>query len=637
VKKSLATFVVFFLYAAAYSQQQYTFTNYTQEQGLPSGTIRGIYKDTTGYIWLTSEEGVSRFDGYDFKVFRHNPDVSSSLPTNSAWYGSFTKYGTIYFETEGRHCLYNPASESFTFNLPFGDTIRLFSVDESKGNKDCYWVKSKFAIFRISKSGTERFALPYPIEPENWVSIPAPDNRDMLFNRLTSKDNLLFFDYQTKRFSNIEIVGREGTEDNSTIEGVVFTGNNFYLFSRQSVYRFDSTAKSFLWLFDLKRDGNFEYASHSCLPFNDTLIMIRSKSGFLNILNIKTGEEKLVYVNKRIPDAELNDRTIVSCTPDNNGGVWMGTSEMGMIHYNVFTGELEQFIHEPGNSYSLPRNFVDAILPDENGVIWASCMGHGLIKMEPVTPIFKIAVPTITKSTGNSGHGWSESIRCFLETDDGYWMGTINGLFGYSAKTNLFSDLQHICPPVNSFSKLSSIQTDIVGISPVGSLAKDSTGNVWIGTWYHELIVYNPKLKRTFPLSIPQSIKERDKIGAFRNLYCDSKNRMWIATHGVGVSTVNCNVLNFEKINETKFEYNFFDAKDSTSGSSVTVFVVTEDTEGNIWAGTEDGLFRYNEQTKKWKSYYNIPGNENSIHNNNIRSMCLDKKGALWIGTNGEG
>src|SRR5262245_17460949 len=82
-----------------YSQQQYTFTNYTQEQGLPSGTIRGIYKDTTGYIWLTSEQGVARFDGYNFKVFQHNPDDTTSLFSNLAWYGAFPKFGDIYFET----------------------------------------------------------------------------------------------------------------------------------------------------------------------------------------------------------------------------------------------------------------------------------------------------------------------------------------------------------------------------------------------------------------------------------------------------------------------------------------------------------------------------------------------------------
>ena len=112
---------------------------------------------------------------------------------------------------------------------------------------------------------------------------------------------------------------------------------------------------------------------------------------------------------------------------------------------------------------------------------------------------------------------------------------------------------------------------------------------------------------------------------------------MWISTQFSGVCMVNCNALNFEKINEIKFEYNFPDAKDSSALPPVTAFVVAEDADGNIWAGTENGLCRYNEQTKKWKRYYNIPGNQSSLHNSNVRSLCVDKKGNLWIGTNGGG
>jgi hypothetical protein len=67
--KKLLTFGFSLLVVCAFAQQQYTFTHYTQEQGLPSGTICGIYKDTTGYIWLTSEGSLARFDGYIFKTY----------------------------------------------------------------------------------------------------------------------------------------------------------------------------------------------------------------------------------------------------------------------------------------------------------------------------------------------------------------------------------------------------------------------------------------------------------------------------------------------------------------------------------------------------------------------------------------
>ncbi len=631
--KKLLTFSFSLLTLCAFSQQQYTFTNYTQEQGLPSGTISGIYKDTTGYLWLTSEEGVARFDGYNFKVFRHNPDDSTSLPTDVAWYGAFPRYGDIYFETPGRFCKYNPATASFTFKLPFGDTLDLFRIYEVKGISDYYWALSKSSVFKISKAGAERFALPYPIAPKDWRVIASADNRVLLSTNSIGKPQLLFLDEKSKTITEVKILDSEGIEDTSTFADVFFTGHDFYLFNKKSVFRFNSVTKAFEWQFDLKHKGNFDYTFQFYLPLNDTLVIIRSQTGFINIINIRKGEEQLVYVNKRIPEQELTDRMILGCTADNNGGVWMATAQMGIIHYNLFTGELTQYIHEPGNSNSLPGNMIDRILADENGVIWASCFGHGLIKMEPVTALFKTAVPATTKDSYTEGQGFSANIRGFLETDDGYWIATMNGLFSYSGETQQFSNIQSLCP--TSIETRSGNYDRLLSQGfPFGSLARDYAGNIWIGTWYGELVIYNLKLKRSY--SIKPTLLKDDKETIFRNLFCDRKNRMWISTWGKGICMVDCNALNFEKIND-KFEYSFPDANDAAALPPGIAFVVSEDAMSNIWAGTENGLCRYNEQTKKWKRYSNILGNEKSLHNNNVRSLCLDKKGNLWIGTNGGG
>src|SRR5437762_10612871 len=104
---------------ACFAQRQYTITNYTQEQGLPSGTVRGIYKDTTGYLWFTAEGSVARFDGYTYKTYRHNPDKLNSMPGNFLWEARFPKFGDIYFGTKETYFSFDPATESFS--APFGD------------------------------------------------------------------------------------------------------------------------------------------------------------------------------------------------------------------------------------------------------------------------------------------------------------------------------------------------------------------------------------------------------------------------------------------------------------------------------------------------------------------------------------
>lgn len=632
--KKLLTCGFLLLAVCAFAQQQYTFTNYTQEEGLPSGTISGIYKDTTGYVWLTGEEGVARFDGYTFKVFRHHPEDSTSLPSDIAWYGAFPRYGDVYFETQGRFCKYDPASESFTFKMPFGDTIDLFRISEVRGISDYYWALSKFSVFKISQSGTQRYALPYPIAPKDWRAIASAGNGVLLSTNSIGKPQLLFLDEKHKTIKEVKILDKNGIEDNSTYSDVFLIGSDFYFFNKKSAFRLNSVTGAFEWHFDLKLIGRFDYAFQFYLPINDSIVIIRSQTGFLNIINILTGKEQLVYVNRKIPEHTLTDRMILNCIADNNGGVWMGTAQMGIIHYHLSTGELTQYIHEPGNSNSLPGNMIDRILPDENGLIWASCFGNGLVKMEPENPLFKTGVPATDKDSYTKGQGWSANIRGFLETDEGYWIGTMNGLFSYSYETQQYTNIQHLCPG-NIETRSGNYDRLLSQGFPVGSLARDHEGNVWIGTWYGELVIYNTRLKRSYSIR-PPPLKDKNE-SIFRNIFCDGKNRLWISTWSSGICMVDGHAVDFGNINELKFEYHFPDAKDSIALPPGIAFVVTEDADGNIWAGTESGLCRYNEQTKKWKRYFNIPANEKSIHHNNVRSLCLDKKGVLWIGTNGGG
>jgi hypothetical protein len=147
--QKLLIFSFSLLTLCAFAQQQYTFTNYTQEQGLPSGTIRGIYKDTTGYIWFTSEGSLSRFDGYTDKTYRYNPDIPTGLPGAAFWEAAFPKYGDIYLSDKESYLYFNPAIESFS--SPLGDAGEIISVNEAKGGKDCYRVRSKDDIQSVRK------------------------------------------------------------------------------------------------------------------------------------------------------------------------------------------------------------------------------------------------------------------------------------------------------------------------------------------------------------------------------------------------------------------------------------------------------------------------------------------------------
>ena len=190
---SFFTFIFSLLTILCFSQQQYTITNYTQEQGLPSGTIWGIYKDTTGYIWITSEEGIARFDGYNFKVFRHNPDDSTSLPGNIAQYAALNDRGDIFILSGSRFRLYDPGTLSFKLSSIFGDTaipplignvydsrIKFFALADDKEN---YYAVSQGKLLKLGKSKIDFYSIPEK-NPNNYLHVTTDsDNRAILFVR----------------------------------------------------------------------------------------------------------------------------------------------------------------------------------------------------------------------------------------------------------------------------------------------------------------------------------------------------------------------------------------------------------------------------------------------------------------------
>ncbi len=621
--KSFFSFILLLIiHVVSFAQQQYTFTNYTQEQGISSGSIRGMFKDTTGYLWLYSEEGVSRFDGYNFKTFRHNPDDSTSLADNSVWTGNMTINGDIYFETNSGFQVYNPRTESFSKSFPNGINESPKVSFKLKNDPLAYYLITPYNLIRVTNT--------------TYDSYPIPDNKSApyMYQATDSVNHIIvglgsvayLFDADHKKFKKIIILNSNGQPDSTIIDyQYMHDEKTFFAISKTHLYKFDMATRKFSPDFTLEYLNNTGELIYGFTVAYNQYLLVFANSGLIFRVSVKDGSEKIITLNKRIPEQELKDRFFDRGYIDEKGLLWISSRGMGLFRIDPVTEEVEQFIHEPGNSNSLVSNASDIALPDENGVIWVGCFGKGLVKMEPVVAVLKSAIPAEDKTKVTSG-GFNENIRAFLETENGYWIGTLKGLYNYGEDKNEYTELSAL------FSRKMSSD------GRIGTFARDHSGNIWIGTWYGELIIRNEKSGKQISLMMPYP--ERDmgyNAGIFRDLHCDRKNAMWIATYGGGTYKINIADLNFEDPSAIKISSILFNEKDAASISSNKVFAFTEDADGNIWAGSENGLNRLDVTTNKWIRYYNIPGDEKSLHNNNVRSFAFDKKGMLWIGTNGGG
>ena len=316
---SFSLFTIHF--SLCFAQQQYTFTNYTQEQGLSSGTISGIYKDTTGYLWLMSEEGVSRFDGYNFKVFRHNTDDSTSLPDNLATQAIFSDRGDIYIYTSSGIRIYDPKTLSFRHSPLFGDTIIRLKMGyfeysdwlnffSFSSDKESYYAVSDKELLKFGKSKIEFYSFPDK-DTHPFLRITTDSvSRAILLVR----DSRLawFFDSKKKKLEKINFPKNSGEPDTSNIYSCVYIKGEdaFIAIGKNGLYRYNRDSNCFVHQFNLPVFKKIKGDIYYCLSVSDKFLYTFSQYGELYQVNVLNGKEKLFYLNKKIPEDELKDRSI---------------------------------------------------------------------------------------------------------------------------------------------------------------------------------------------------------------------------------------------------------------------------------------------------------------------------------------
>ncbi|HMG14517.1 MAG TPA: two-component regulator propeller domain-containing protein, partial [Saprospiraceae bacterium] len=494
----------------------------------------------------------------------------------------------------------------------------------------------------ITKTKCEYIPFPEQVFTFNRTLSFASDSVNQIVIRINN--GFYSFKSEYKEFKKLIIKNPLGQIDTAIYDVVyVKSEHNFLAISKSYIYRYNKSTNEFIPYINLHKLSSPLW-NHMLDPtmvckeepkiYGNSYFSF-TDNGELYKLDIQTGEEKIIQLNKKIPENNLKDKLFTTALLESNGWLWIGSNDIGLFHYNLLTDEIQQFIHEADNPAGLTSNEIFAILSDENGVVWLASNGYGLIKMEPILPLMEVGSPAAKKSKFTYG-GLSKNIRAFLETDDGYWIGTLKGLYAYNTSRNEYSDLYKLIKSEYYLQILSrTLANPEEFYEEIGTLAKDRLGNIWIGTWTGRLFIFNPKSNKRLAWSLPSSSLSLLKM--IRDLYFDSKDVMWISTYGEGTYAINIKELDFE--NPASFQPKLigYNPKDTASISSNTIFSFSEDADGNIWAGAENGLNKYNYTNKKWTRYYNIPGNMHSLNSNNVRSFALDNSGTLWIGTNGGG
>ncbi len=558
------------------------FKHYTTDEGLSQNMVDCILKDSRGFMWFGTWNGLNRFDGYTFTVFKQNSQDANSLSNNFIYAICEDKFGNIwtgtnnglnvYLYAENRFIQYLYTKEHITISSP---QINALLCDNS-GN---LWVGTSNGLDKIELEGNSGKIkrIEYFKEDNkgqgltsNVIQALAEDKDGNLWIGTDNGLNYLPTDGKIKKFLN------KPNDENSISNNSIQT---IYIDRHNRVWTGTSVG--------------------------------------LNKIDLHNGRISRYYQNSANQNSIIHNTTR-SITEDLNGRLIFGTLG-GISIYNESADNFTNYTYRPTNDYGLYSEFVNCLLSDKEGNIWIGTEKGGINLFN----IYQKPFEFFENEPGNPNSLSHNTINSILEDDDNIWIGTAGGgLNKYNKGSGTFSIYR--ANPLRA----NSLSSDFIT-----SLYKDKKRNLWIGTWGGGLNCLSGATGRITVYSLPDPGAEVNRFGFVSSIIDNKEGKLWLGTLG-GLILLDPGTGSYQKMTP------------QNDGLQITqVGCIEYDKDGNLWAGTIKGLFRIlkNSNDKidvqgcRAEFYNNIPGDHTSLSGDYVISILKDSKGRMWFGTYGNG
>ncbi|MFU8862056.1 MAG: two-component regulator propeller domain-containing protein [Cyclonatronaceae bacterium] len=613
-------------------------------EGISNNNVTTILQDGQGLMWIGTEDGLNRYNGYGFLVFRYIPDensVSDSFVTTLLEHGD----SLIYIGTDnGGVSIRDRKNESF---IQLGDELfRQNQVHISSITKDSeglIWIGTRNqGIYRHDpQTGSGQWFQSEPDDPNtvssNRIRSIHQDTHGRMWvgtlgglNRYDPNEGTFqrFYARTGQRTDQIasndinDIVGdKEGNLWIATSGGITFYSiredRMFSLFpdshpggvlpephvntlivdrdgmvwagGENSLLRIDT---EFVSADGIPRISNFsEQLSFSSVRYLyedlNGLIWIGTAGSGLYIHNPNQRVEHYYY-DSRDPFS-VSENRIRSFHEDSAGNIWVGTDGGGLNLFEQSQGLFHIYRHSPYDSESISGNTITAIQEDKNGYIWAGTYGSGLtVFRRPVTiPPDRLENVRRYSKLRAEPQSLSDNIvhSIFLDSRGWIWVGTENGLNRYVAETGHFEHYIH-SESAAGMRPENRIQSN--------AIVEDHHGRLWIGTWGGLFRMAFDEETHLF------EVVRQNRLGDMRitGLLAAGGHKLWIATYGDGLK-----MLDMDDPETPPMSYR---ERDGLSNNHV--YAVTADDEGMIWLSTNNGLSRFDPASQSFRNYFRNDG-----------------------------
>ncbi|GAB3383833.1 hypothetical protein GCM10027432_14270 [Lysobacter fragariae] len=612
--------------SAEVSVEDVRFQRYGVEDGLSQASVKAIMQDAQGYVWIGTQDGLNRFDGYEFLTYRNDPQDPGSLPDNHIqalepsrrggfWVGTLAGGVARFVPGQGSFIRYSADSRPGALASDGISTLR-------EAPDGTLWVALASGQLQAKRAGSESFeSVPDTItERLGVVTSIEPIGDELMLGSVTGLWLLHKDGKQVRRWTHddgpAEIEAIETTPDGDDVwVGTHGTG----------LYRFDRAGRQLghwdmadglpdPWVRDLQfdADGQLWIATFDGLARLDrpdarfrvwrfgaglagTLASSRvhslmlDRDGLVWIGTWLNGFSLYVPATRTFAEIQVKAQgarggygiAVWSVDVGEDGSVWLGVAEsMGLVHYDLRTGAVQQFQGDPGNPRALPDRRVAHTVHDALGRRWVGT-GNGLARREGDHFVTYAHDPDDPTSLPDN------KIRRLFEDRGGtLWVGTMSG------------DLAALCATCSRFKRYPIMDKSIVrrtgGDAAIEMMYADRKGQLWIGGILDGLRRLDPRTGKVdvFPgkPGVPGALSH-DTVTAIVE---DLRGRLWVGTQGGGL-----NLMEFDAAGRAHFtSFGVHEGLPSNAIGGIEV-----DDEGKLWISTTVGVSHFDPDTRRFTNY----------------------------------
>ncbi len=570
--------------------------------GLSFDGTRWIVKDKQGFIWISTQDGLNKYDGINFKIYHHDERNLNAPASNEFGKMALDSKGNIWMASADGLIEYFPVTGNFK-KFPVTTKSKITSIDALYIDaQDIVWFGDDDGLQSLNAEGKiETFPIKHLLN-KLIISSIIEDNEGIMW--VGTQQGLYSINKSTHEFHRF-VFEKFPDQDNTIMNVFRDHENNIWVGTwgrgLGKLNKHTGTIEMYTYNKspDTRSRANIVLSIYESSNDSDKLWIGTGEAG-LGIFDKKTKTFDFATINGNDPHA-FNAYAVYQIFDDHFGTLWFATDK-GVVKLNSYLQQFQVNKFDPSTS-SVRSWYVTKIIIDTTSVhhiMWIGTYGSGLVRYDPQTGSYASYIPNTENPHGN------EDVNDFAKDKKGkIWITTEHGFYQFDPERKSFIAYKNI-PGKNS-----------LPLNRVGKLTQTQDGKLWMIVKGNGFCSFDPNTKQ---FQMYNKIFDENNDSINKSVFCitkDAEENIWGGTQFGGIFIFNPKTEKF-------IIYNL-----KNGFSNQTVYSIVETDDKTFWIATYNGLWNFNLQTKKIIHYTTNDG----LCNNVCYKLIEDEHHFLWITT----